>query len=197
MYYSTSLLFHMQHRMLGGGCPSATVVTKPAPEADVTAPTREPVLTAQGVRIRRATADDLPGVVRVDARVSRVEKSDYWHDVYERYATRRRDERFFLVAVSSGDGAEAVVGFIVGEIRAWEFGSERCGWIFALSVDFPARMVGVGGALMDAMLDHFRAAGVATVRTMVSRENHLIMSFFRSRGMRAGPYIELEMRMDD
>lgn len=159
-------------------------------------PVRTPVISADAVTIRRVVEDDLPGVTRVDARVSQVQKADYWRDVFERYATRRTHERFFLVAVSEGDGAQAVLGFIIGEIRAWEFGSEPCGWIFAISVDFPARMVGVGSALMDAMLDHFRAAGVSTVRTMVSRENHLIMSFFRSRGMRAGPYVEMEMRMD-
>lgn len=160
---------------------------------------RKPLLSKDEITIRRVVEADLPGVTQVDARVSRVAKPDYWQDVYERYAMRRTEERFFLVAVP-GRGEEAgneIMGFIIGEIRAWEFGSEPCGWIFAVSVDFPARLVGVGSALWDALLGHFRAAGISTVRTMVSRENHLIMSFFRSLGMRAGPYIEMEMHLDE
>ena len=39
----------------------------------------------------------------------------------------------------------------------------------------------------------FRRAGVRTVRTMLSRDNTLILSFFRSQGMMAGPFIPLEM----
>jgi len=157
---------------------------------------RQPLISPEALTIRRVREDDLPGVVRIDARVSRVEKPDYWRDIYERYARRRTEERFFLVAVPREGDDREVLGFVIGEIRAWEFGSEPCGWVFAISVDIPARLVGVGSALWSALLDHFKATGVSTVRTMISRDDHLVMSFFRSQGMRAGPYIEMEMRMD-
>jgi hypothetical protein len=35
-----------------------------------------------------------------------------------------------------------------------------------------------------------------TMRTMVPRQNQLHMAFFRSEGMVAGPYIQLEMELD-
>ena len=38
--------------------------------------------------------------------------------------------------------------------------------------------------------------GVQIVRTMIAREDNLNMSFFRSQGMMAGPFIELEMSVD-
>ena len=41
-----------------------------------------------------------------------------------------------------------VLGFIIGEIRAWEFGSTPCGWVFALSVEPKVRLAGVGSALV-------------------------------------------------
>jgi len=34
------------------------------------------------------------------------------------------------------------------------------------------------------------------VRTMISRGNHQLMSFFRGHGMMAGPYIQLESELD-
>ena len=48
-------------------------------------------------------------------------------------------------------------------MRAWEFGSAPCGWVFALSVDPEARLGGVGSALMEAISRNFREAGIDNV----------------------------------
>jgi hypothetical protein len=37
---------------------------------------------------------------------------------------------------------------------------------------------------------------VRTVRTMIARDNHPLMSFFRSEGMTTGPYLQLENELD-
>jgi ribosomal protein S18 acetylase RimI-like enzyme len=78
-------------------------------------------------------------------------------------------------------------------VRDWEFGSKPCGWVFAIDVHPDARQAGVGSRLLEAICAAFRRAGVRTVRTMLSRDNTLILSFFRSQGMMAGPFIPLEM----
>ena len=138
--------------------------------------------------IRPAEDRDLDQVIALDERVTDIGKRDYITDLFERYRTRRPDQRFFYVAEQSG----RVIGFVIGEIRAWEFGSEPCGWVFAISVDPDVREDGVGAALLDRISERFREAGVNRLRTMISRNNHLLMSFFRSRGMIAGPYLQLE-----
>lgn len=149
------------------------------------------------ISIRRVREADLDQVVSLDARVTGNAKPDYWQDIFERYATRRLDERFFLVADTGDEGAEfPLMGYIVGEVRGWEFGSEPCGWIFAFSVEPETRQQGVGEHLFQAMSDAFRTAGIQTMRTMVPRQNQLHMAFFRSEGMVAGPYIQLEMEID-
>ena len=89
-----------------------------------------------------------------------------------------------------------VVGFITGEVRAFEFGSEPCGWVFALNVDPEIRVHNVGTRLFEALCETFRRAGVEKVRTMLNRDNHLVLSFFRSLGMMAGPFIQLEKDLD-
>ena len=160
-----------------------------------------PRIKGEAVLVRRVAAADLPAVVAIDARVSKLAKPDYWDEVFQRFATSRLRQRFFLVAVAEARAPRApraprVHGFIIGEVRAWEFGSEPCGWLFGLTVDPGARTRGVGELLMAEICARFRAAGVATVRTMVRRDNHLIMSFFRAEGMRAGPYIEMEMPLE-
>lgn len=147
--------------------------------------------------VRRATVADLPHIVELDRRVTGIDKPDYWDDVFERYATRRLGERFLLVAEIAGGTPRAhIVGYIVGEVRAWEFGSEPCGWVFALAVDPDARLQGIGERLFGEIAQLCRSAGVRLMRTMVARDNQLHMAFFRSEGMRAGPYIQLEMELD-
>ncbi len=153
---------------------------------------------ASKIVIRRVTQDDLGDVIALDERVTGNAKPDYWQDIYERYATRRLDQRFFLVAETGAGAAQIpLLGYIVGEVRGWEFGSEPCGWIFAFSVEPDTRQQGVGEHLFQAMSAAFKAAGIGTMRTMVARQNQLHMAFFRSEGMVAGPYIQLEMEIDD
>ena len=51
-------------------------------------------------------------------------------------------------------------------------------------------------ALLQAICAGFKRAGVSKVRTMLSRDNTLILSFFRSQGMMIGPFIPLEMDLE-
>jgi ribosomal protein S18 acetylase RimI-like enzyme len=148
------------------------------------------------VRIRRARAADITAIIDLDERVTRLAKPDYWRDIFERYGNRRLDERFFLVAEGDGANATVLLGFIIGEVRAWEFGSEPCGWVFAFSVDPKARQQRIGEKLFEAISEQFRTAGMRTMRTMVARDNQLHLAFFRSEGMMAGRYIQLEMDLD-
>lgn len=139
--------------------------------------------------IRPARRADLAQVVAIDATVTGVEKEAYWHGLFRRYGTHGQGQRHFLVALVDG----RVAGFVIGEVRDWEFGSPPCGWVFAINVDPQARQSGVGTRLLNTLEAAFRRAGVRTMRTMLHRDNTLILSFFRSQGMMAGSLIPLEM----
>ena len=144
------------------------------------------------VTIRSAKPPDLAPIVVLDAEITGIEKRAYWEDTYARYA--RRERRHFLVAEDLK--SSAVKGYIVGEVRAYEFGSEPCGWVVAIGVDPRFRVRRVGERLFEAMCERLRGDGVATVRTMVARADVLDMAFFRAQGMMAGPFIELEKPLD-
>jgi ribosomal protein S18 acetylase RimI-like enzyme len=160
-------------------------------DADQLSRTRQRGRARRGAdaHVRPVATDDLGQVVALDAEVTGIEKADYWYEVFHRYGSRAARQRFFLVAESAG----AIVGFIVGEVRDWEVGSPPCGWVFGLAVRPDARLAGVGTKLLEAICAGFRRAGVAKVRTMLARENNLVLSFFRSQGMMAAPFIPLEM----
>ncbi|MBZ0217961.1 MAG: GNAT family N-acetyltransferase, partial [Fimbriimonadaceae bacterium] len=102
---------------------------------------------------------------------------------------------FFFVAESDPPGEtdkRALLGFVIGDVRAWEFGSAPCGWVFAIAVNPDARQSGLGEALLQRITDSFKEAGVVKLRTMVRHRNNLMLSFFRSEGLAAGPYLQLE-----
>jgi len=143
------------------------------------------------IQIRPIEAADINAVIAIDTEASGIEKIDYWYELFHRYGTRGRQQRFFLVAEADG----TILGFVIGEVRDWEFGSPPCGWVFGIAVRRNTRLAGVGSALLGAILQCFRRAGVDTVRTITGRDNSLVLSFFRSQGMTAAPFIPLEMRL--
>ena len=143
-----------------------------------------------GVRVRPARGADLPAVIALDAEITGEAKAPYWRERFDWYVGRQPD-RFFLVAEREQD----MLGFIVGEVRAWEFGSPPSGWIFAIQIRPSARLHGLGTLLFDEICMRFRSAGVSHVRTMIAKDAHLILSFFRSLGLMGGPFIELEKRL--
>jgi len=139
-------------------------------------------------------ASDLDAVVALDAASTGTAKAEYWQDILERFTQKNsRIKRYFLVGRSPDN---ELLGFIVGEIRAWEFGSPPCGWVIALNVTTDHRERGIGTKLLDALCAQMKKDGATTIRTMVLANDKVNLSFFRGEGLAAGPYIELERPLD-
>jgi ribosomal protein S18 acetylase RimI-like enzyme len=140
--------------------------------------------------IRKARSSDLRAIIEIDALITRVRKPAYWKEMLRRYGSRSR-QRFFLVAATEA----GVQAYIIGEVRDWEFGSPSCGWVFDLAVHPRARLSGVGTRLLEALCQRLRESGVDKVRTLLARDNALVLAFFRSQGMMAAPLITLEKEL--
>jgi ribosomal protein S18 acetylase RimI-like enzyme len=138
-------------------------------------------------KIRGARRRDLAQVVEIDARITGLRKPAYWAGILRRYGGRDPG-RFFLVAHEGNQ----VLGYVVGEVRDWEFGSPPCGWVFGIGVRPDTRLRGTGTRLLDAICSAFRRRRVDKVRTLLARDNALVLAFFRSQGMMAAPFIALE-----
>ena len=140
-------------------------------------------------KIRPARAGDLAQVVAIDAAITGVRKARYWASVRRRY--QRRYGGDFLVAEAGGK----VQGYIVGEVRDWEFGEPPVGWVFGIGVRPEARLRRAGTELLEAICEAFRRRGVEKVRTLLARDDTLVLAFFRSQGMTAAPFIALEREL--
>lgn len=152
-------------------------------------PRRAPPAKETVVKVRPVRRADLPAVIALDATVTGLHKADYWQRIYRRYGQAGEGLRHFLVATCDGE----VAGFVIGEVRDWEFGSPPCGWLFAIDVDPRWREHGLGAKLLAALRECFEHVGVDMLRTMLHVDNTLILSFFRSQGMTAGKLLPLEL----
>jgi len=141
-------------------------------------------------RLRSLAPRDFKSVVRIDAVHTRQSKPAYWARIFRDFVGSRAGRgRVGLAAELDG----ALVGFLFGDIRAFEFGSEPCGWILEVGVDPRVTRAGIASALLDEGCRRLRAAGVSTIRTMVRRNNVPVLTFFRTNGFVGGPYVQLEL----
>ena len=138
--------------------------------------------------IRELAVADLKEVVRIDALRTGKPKPAYWKKVLA--------GRAGWVGIAAAGRGEPLSGYLIGEVRAFEFGSEPCGWIFAVAVDPASAREGVATALLDEACRRFRAAGVERIRTMVRRTDVPFLSFFRARGFVGGPFVQLERELE-
>ncbi len=143
-----------------------------------------------GLRLRDLQRQDLGAVVRLDALRTGRAKRAYWETVFDRYLERTPDPLRIGLAAEAGG---RLGGYLFGEVRAFEFGSEECGWVFALAVDPRAGREGLASSLLAEACLRFREGGVPRVRTMVRRNDVPVLSFFRANGFQGGPFVQLEL----
>jgi len=147
-------------------------------------------------RVRPLESRDRAAVVRIDAVQTGESKPNYWKRIFREFVDgsdgTEEVPRVGLAAERDGQ----VVGFLFGDVRAFEFGSEPCGWILEVGVDPEFTRAGVASALLREGCARLRATGVAVVRTMVRRTNVPVLTFFRTNGFAGGPYMQLELTPD-
>lgn len=137
---------------------------------------------SNGPTIRTLEDADLGGIIALDEKISGTYRPDVWETRFTYYM--RRDPEACLVA----ERDDRIVGFMLGDVRAGEFGLEEpTGWVEVLGVDPEERGRNIGRQLADHILEHFRAAGAHSVRTLVDQEMTGIEQFFTALGFAPAP----------
>jgi ribosomal protein S18 acetylase RimI-like enzyme len=145
-----------------------------------------------GVRVRPLDELDIGNVVRIDEKISGLYRPDVWERRVGYYL--RRDPEASQVAEVDG----RVVGFMLADLRGGEFGLEEpSGWVERFGVDPAFRGRDVGKALFDAVVRHFKSAGVPTVRTLVDQNDSGVAGFLGAVGFKPSPLQALELSLKD
>jgi ribosomal protein S18 acetylase RimI-like enzyme len=155
--------------------------------------------------VRPLVAADIDAIIEIDAQVMGEAKPEYWRRKLALYLSER-DLQAITAAAQYFSGLDPqlarvaevngqVVGFMIGEIRSWEFHQPPTGWITAVAVDPRFRRHGIARRLLSEMLDYFRDKGIENMRTMVEWSDGDVLSFFTAMGFDRGPFIELEKKL--
>jgi len=141
-------------------------------------------------KVRPLDELDIAGIVRIDERITGIYKPDQWEQRIMYYL--RRDPLASQVAEVDGK----VVGFMLADVRAGEFGLEEpSGWVerFGIDPDFHGR--DLGRSLFEAIGSHFKSRGVKSIRTLVDQGDKGITGFLGSIGFRPSALQALEIQL--
>jgi ribosomal protein S18 acetylase RimI-like enzyme len=146
--------------------------------------------TEAPARIRALSELDIGGIVRIDERITGIYRPEVWEQRVGYYL--RRDPDSSRVA----EVGNRLVGFMLGDLRAGEFGLEEpSGWIERFGIDPDYRGRDLGRHLFDAVQDHFRSRGAVTIRTLVDEKDAPVAGFLRALGFAPSPLQALEIRL--
>jgi ribosomal protein S18 acetylase RimI-like enzyme len=133
---------------------------------------------------------DIGSIVRIDERITGTYRPEFWEQRVG-YYLRRDPESSRVAEIDS-----KVVGFMLGDVRAGEFGLEEpSGWIERFGIDPDYRGRDLGKQMFDAIVAHFREQGATTVRTMANAKETGVAGFLQKLGFTPSPLTALEIRL--
>jgi len=138
-----------------------------------------------GVRIRKLRARDLVAVMSIERRITGSRRTSALGPYLRR--ALRMEEGICIVAEVSGQAA----GFLIGDVRPWEFGEEReVAWVKVVGVDPRHQGEGLGRMLGERFLKDVKRRGIRRVKTLVEWDSGDLVAYFQSLGFdRAGAII--------
>jgi flavin-dependent dehydrogenase/ribosomal protein S18 acetylase RimI-like enzyme len=143
------------------------------------------------IAIRNMTVRDIDEVLRIDEKITGKPHAAYYESKAASYISRGPE--YCLVAEHRG----RVVGFVLGDVRGWEFAAELSGWMEIIGVDPDYHGQGVSRALMNELFARFKRANVTVVNTMINWNDGDLIDYFRANGFERGEYVNLVKRFNE
>ncbi len=128
------------------------------------------------IKFRLMNTDDFDAVVRIDEKVFKASRAEYYELKFEKLFRSKEYLPTSLVAEKE-DGT--VVGFVMGELYMGEFGiSQEGATLDTIGVDPDCQHKGIGGRLINELMDHLKDLNVQKVNILVDRNDSKLMHFF-------------------
>jgi ribosomal protein S18 acetylase RimI-like enzyme len=141
------------------------------------------------IKIRLMQADDFVAVTRIDEKVLRVSRPEYYQLKFEELVQSTDRVPTSLVAEKE-DGT--VVGFVMGDLLIGEYGISREATLDTIGVDPDYQHQGIGKLLLQEFMDHLKALGARRIFTLVDSNDSGMTHFFRANQFSPSKTINLE-----
>lgn len=143
------------------------------------------------INIRLMKSNDFASVVRIDEKVLKVSRPDYYRLKFEELV--QSTDRLPTSLVAEEDGT--VLGFVMGAVYIGEYGISKVGTLDTIGVDPDYQHRGIGQLLVKEFVDHLKALGVGKVQTMVDSNDSKMMHFFSANQFGPSPTVNLELNL--
>jgi len=137
-------------------------------------------------RIRKMTEADLQKVKEIDKELVGPYRSIAWPVRVEAHWWIYRGLPSFVAEIEG-----EVVGFVLGDIRGAEYGTDVGGWIDMMGVSPRHQSKGIGRMLVEAFCQECQRQGVK-VRVVVVGNDKRLVGFWRSVGFLKGNLVSYE-----
>ncbi|MBI4596673.1 MAG: GNAT family N-acetyltransferase [Candidatus Tectomicrobia bacterium] len=144
----------------------------------------------ENIKVRQLLPSDINSVIEIDKKITEKQNEGYWEAKLANYLSREPGACF---AALDGD---RVIGFVLGDIRGWEYAVPFSGWLEVIGVDPEYRGLQVGKLLIDTLFAYFQSKEVKAVHTMVNWNEGDLVDYFRAHGFERGEYINLTKKLD-
>lgn len=142
------------------------------------------------INTRLMKADDFDAIVKIDERVLKVRRPEYYKMKFEKLVQSKDYVPTSLVA-EKDDGT--VVGFVMGELYIGEYGiSQERATLDTIGVDPDYQQKGIGERLIVEFMDHLKTLGVQKVNTLVDWNDAALIRFFSVNHFSPSKTINLE-----
>lgn len=143
------------------------------------------------VSIRLMVVNDFAAVVRIDEKVLKLSRPDYYRLKFEELV--QSTDRLPTSLVAEDDGT--VVGFVMGELLIGEYGISQAATLDTIGVDPDYQHKGIGEQLVKEFMDHLRALGAQTINTLVDSNDSRMMHFFSANQFIPSTTINMELSL--
>jgi predicted N-acetyltransferase YhbS len=142
------------------------------------------------VKIRLMKVEDFDAVVRIDEKVLKTSRPDYYRMKFE---TAVQSPDFVPTSLVAEKEDGTVVGFVMGVLYIGEYGiTEEKATLDTIGIDPDYHKKGIGKQLINEYMDHLRTLGVKKVSTLVDEKDSTLSHFFGANQFSPSKTINLE-----
>ena len=145
------------------------------------------------LKYRLMNPDDFDAVVRIDTKVLKVSRPDYYRTKFEKLFESRDHIPTSLVVE---DQQGKILGFVIGDLFMGEYGIFQAeATLDTIGVDPDYQHQGIGMQLVKEFIDHLKRLGVNKLNTLVNWDDAKLVRFFGSINFSPSKTINLEREL--